>query len=235
MTTTDPAAIAAYLPEPLAPGTEPDLAYVAFSRWWSLWDNQPEMAFTNPERTQYQECAIWVEWSFEGAEGQICLQIWVSNDFTLARGWFTGFAKRFGQTYLTEYHPLNPRMPPLGPGAKIKGYVCAHGERLIEGTLEIEKKIVREELPRPMGLPMFHIRHFPSIVRGAPPSVLELVRLGAENVRYGENLWSGRGTLTFFPSEIEEHMPLAPLEVLGAYRFSSGYSFPGGQVLHRWV
>ena len=57
---TDPAAIAAYLPEPLAPGPEPDLAYVAFSRWWSLWDNQPEMAFTNPERTQYRECAIWV-------------------------------------------------------------------------------------------------------------------------------------------------------------------------------
>jgi hypothetical protein len=39
---TDPAAIAAYLPQPLAPGPEPDLAYVAFSRWWSLWDNQPE-------------------------------------------------------------------------------------------------------------------------------------------------------------------------------------------------
>src|SRR5262249_30248697 len=39
----DPAAIAASLPEPLAPGPEPDLAYVAFSRWWSLWDNQPDM------------------------------------------------------------------------------------------------------------------------------------------------------------------------------------------------
>jgi hypothetical protein len=64
----------------------------------------------------------------------------------------------------------------------MKGYVCAHGERLIEGTLEIEKKIACEELPRPMGLPIFHIRHFPSIVLGAPPSVLELVRLGAENV-----------------------------------------------------
>jgi Acetoacetate decarboxylase (ADC) len=95
----DPGAIAAYLPEPLAPGTEPDLAYVVFSQWWSLWDNQPEMAFINPER----------------------------------------------------------------------------------------------------------------------------------------NLWAGRGTLTFFPSEIEEHMSFAPLEVLGAYHFSSGYSFPGGQVLHRWV
>jgi hypothetical protein len=78
----------------------------------------------------------------------------------------------------------------------------SRGERLIEGTLEIEKKIACEELPRPMGLPIFHIRHFPSIVRGAPPSVLELVRLGAENVRYGEDLWVGKGTLNFFPSEI---------------------------------
>jgi acetoacetate decarboxylase len=41
--------------------------------------------------------------------------------------------------------------------------------------------------------------------------------------------------LRFFPSEIEEHLPLAPLEILGAYHFSSGYSFPGGEVLHRWV
>ena len=57
-----------------------------------------------------------------------------------------GFAERLGQIYLTEYHPLNPRMPLFGPGAKMKGYVCAHGERLIEGTLEIEKKIAREEL-----------------------------------------------------------------------------------------
>jgi len=67
-----PTVIAAYLPEPLAPGTEPDLAYVAFSRWWSLWDNQPEMAFTHPEprRTSFGigigkpwrgECPLWLE------------------------------------------------------------------------------------------------------------------------------------------------------------------------------
>jgi hypothetical protein len=93
---------------------------------------------------------------------------------------------------------------------------------LIEGTLEIEKKIACEELPRPMGLPIFHIRHFPSIVRGAPPSALELVRLGAEDVRYDEDVWLGRGTLRFFPSEIEEHLPLAPLEILGAYHFRLG-------------
>src|SRR5262249_61660734 len=105
----------------------------------------------------------------------------------------------------------------------------------MKGQLVIENNISAEDPPRPMGLPIFHIRHFPSIVRGAPRWVLELVRLGAENARYGDNLWAGRGTLRFFPSEIEEHLPLAPLEILGAYHFSSGYSFPGGEVLHRWV
>ena len=72
-------------------------------------------------------------------------------------------------------------------------------------------------------------------MRGAPPSVLELVRLGANNVRYGEDIWGGRGSLTFFPSAIEEHMALAPRKIIGAYRFSSGYTFPGGEILHRWV
>jgi hypothetical protein len=52
---------------------------------------------------------------------------------------------------------------------------------------------------------------------------------------YGADLWAGHGGLWFFPSEIEEHVPLAPIEVLGAYRFSSGYTFTGAEVLHRWV
>ncbi|MFM7246740.1 MAG: acetoacetate decarboxylase family protein [Actinomycetota bacterium] len=231
----DPAAIAAYLPAPLEPGPEPDMAYVAFSRWWSVWDGDRELAVTNPERTQYQEAAIWVNCSYRGEPGQICLQIWVSNDFTMARGWFMGFAKKLGQVHITDTHPLNPVQSAFGPGERAKGYVVAHGERLIEGTMTAERRIAREELPAPMGRPLFHIRHFPSIVRGAKPSVLELVRLGAENVRFGDDIWAGTGELTFLPSDLEEHMPLAPREIVGAYRFSSGYTFPGGEVLHSWV
>ncbi len=86
-----------------------------------------------------------------------------------------------------------------------------------------------------MGLPLFHIRHFPSIVKDAAPSVLERVRLGAENVRISDDIWTGEGSLEFYPSELEEHMPLQPEEVLGAYHFSSGYTFPGGELLHSWV
>jgi hypothetical protein len=110
-------------------------------------------------------------------------------------------------------------MKSIGPGSKLKGYVCAHGERLIEGTLAIENRITPSDLPKPMSLPIFHIRHFPSIVPGIPPAVLELVRLKAENIRYSEELWVGQGTLRFFSSELEEHMPLAPKEDHGRLPF----------------
>jgi acetoacetate decarboxylase len=232
---TDPDAIASYLPRPLEPAEDPGLAYVAFSRWWSVWEERKDMPWVLPERTQYMEAAIWVGCAFEGIQGQICLHIWVDNDFSLARGWFMGFPKKLGQVSMTSYHPLNPGMPAMGPGTKLKGVASSHGEKLFEGEMETIEKISPGELHRPMGLPLFHIRHFPSIVKGAPPSVLELVSLGAEDYRYGEDVWRGEGGLSFFSSEVEEHMPLAPKEVLGAYSFSTGYTFDGGRVLHSWV
>lgn len=232
---TDPQKIAAWLPKPLEPSKlHPDVAYAAFSKWWSVAEGGESLAYINPERTQYKEAAIWVGCSYQGEEGQICLPIWVDNDFSMARGWMMGFYKRLGQIYITDYNPCNPLQTPEGPGSKLKGIVCSHGERLMEGTIEIERKITREELPRPMGLPLFHIRHFPSIVPGERPSVCELMRLGAENWHYDENIWAGKGSLTFYESEIEEHTDLAPLEILGAYRFRNGYTFPGATRLYDW-
>jgi acetoacetate decarboxylase len=125
-------------------------------------------------------------------------------------------------------------MPAMGPGTRLKGIGSAHGERLIEGTIEIAREIPAKELPAPLGQPIYNVRQFPSVERGGRPSVLELVKLGAENARYGDRIWAGAGNLKFFPSDIEEHMLLAPREVLGAYRYSSGYTFPGGKVLERW-
>lgn len=232
---TDPAKIEAWLPKPLELSKKnPDIAYVAFSKWWSVWEDSKDMAFINPERTQYKEAAVWVGCSFNGQEGQICLPIWVDHDFSMARGWMMGFYKKFGQIDITDYTPLNPAMPAEGPGVKMKGIVSAHGERLIEGGIEIEKKIAREELPRPMGLPLFHIRHFPSIIPGEKPAVCELVKLGATNWNYDETIWTGKGHLKFYESEIEEHTDFKPIEVLGAYRFRNGYTFPGAERVYDW-
>jgi Acetoacetate decarboxylase len=232
----DPARLEAWLPRPLGLSKKnPDRAYVAFSKWWSVWEGRPDMPYVNPERTQYKEAAIWANCSYEGMEGQICLLIWVDNDFSMARGWFMGFPKKLGQVFITDYNELNPKMAKVGVGSKLKGIVGSHGERLIEGGICVERKIAREELPKPMGLPLLHIRHFPSIVAGEKPSVCELVKLGSQDWRYDADIWAGKGELKFFPSEIEEHMDLAPEEVLGAYRFRNGYTFAGAERLYSWV
>jgi len=146
-----------------------------------------------------------------------------------------GFAKKLGEINITDYNPYNPMMSEIGIGTKMTGVVSANGEKLMQGSIEIDRKIDRTELPYPMGLPVFHIRHFPSLVPGAKPSVLELVKLGATNWQWDPNVWAGQGDLKFFPSEIEEHMPLAPKEIIGAYRFRNGYTFPGAEVLHDWL
>jgi len=231
---TDPESVEAYLPEPLQPGAHPDRVCVSFSKWWSLWDNQLDMPFVNPERTWYNETVVWVSCSFEGEEGQICVHTWVDNDFTLARGHFMGFPKKLGKTYKTDYNPMHPKMEPPHPGSKLKGYIVAHGERLIEGTVTLEEQIAASDLPAPMGLPVYNIRHFPSIEADAPPSVLELVQLEVEDVAYGD-VWSGQATIDLFPSEIEEHTLLAPKSVVGGYLFSGRTTVTGGRVLHSWV
>ena len=61
------------------------------------------------------------------------------------------------------------------------------------------------------------------------------MKLGATDVRYSDEIWAGEGSLNFIPSEIEEHCLLKPSEILGAYKYSSGYSFPGAEVLYSWV
>lgn len=234
---TDPDVLAKWIPEPLTLSKEhPDIAYVAFSRWWSVWEDHKELAYTNPERTQYKEAAIWTGCNYNGQEAQICLPIWVDNDFTMARGWAMGFPKKLGQISITDYNPYNPGMPKAGLGAKLTGTVASHGERLIRGTLTIERQIDPSELPKPMGLPLIHLRHFPSLVPGAKPSVCELVRLGAVNKQSDPVAWAGSGELTFLPSDLEEHMPLAPAGgIIGAYWFRNGYTFDGAEVLHDYT
>jgi acetoacetate decarboxylase len=232
----DPSVVREFLPEPLELGPDPGLCYAAFSKWWSVSEEAKDMPSINPERTQYREAAIWASCSFKGNPGQICLFVWVDNDFTMARGWFMGFPKKLGQVYITEYHDLNPAMPHKKEGTVFKGIASANGERLMEGTITLESRINPSDLPYVMTSPLYHIRHFPNITNpNEAPSVLELVKLKAENKRLGKDIWKGSGTLKFYESEIEEHFLLRPEEVLGAYMFSSGYTFPGGEVLYSWV
>jgi len=231
---TDPDIVASYLPEPLEPGEFPDRVFVEFGKWFSLWD-QTDMPYVNPERTWYQETVIWVNSSYKGEQGKTCIQTWVDKDFSMFRGMVMGFHKKFGNTFKSTYHRMNPQMPELAVGSKMKGWLSAHGERLMEGTLDIKEKIKYTDLPKPILLPFFNIRYFPSIVPGASPSVHELIRLDAKDFRNDDYVWAGDGSLKFFPSEIEEFTRLKVKEIERAYYFENGCTITGGEVLHSWV
>jgi len=231
---TDPKSIKKFLPEPLKPGENPDLVFVEFGKWYSLWDNELDMPYINPERTVYNETVIWVGSSYKGEEGKTCIQTWVDKDFSLARGMYMGFNKRLGETYKTNYFSENPKMPELGVGSKLRGWTTSHGERLMEGTLEVTEKIEYNELPDLINKPLYNIRYFPSIEKGAPPSVCELVTLNMENFQKGD-VWKGKGTFEMYSASFEEYIKLAPREIVGAYYYTNGCTITGGKVLHNWV
>jgi acetoacetate decarboxylase len=230
---TDPEVVASYLPEPLQPGSEPDLVIMDFGKWYSLWD-EPDLAITNPERTWYQETVIWIGCSFEGKDARLCVQSWVNKDFSLVRGMIMGFNKKFGETYKTTLHAQNPGMPAMGPGTRLGAYLTSHGERLMEGRLSVEREIPYDEIPALMRWPLINIRYFPSMVPGAKPSVCELLQIEATDLRKGP-AYAGSAEIKLFPSDLEEHTNFEVREMLGGYYFDNGATITGGKVLHSWV
>ena len=230
---TDPKAIAAYLPEPLQPSSEPDMVIVDFGKWHCLWDDL-DMPVKNPERTWYDETVIWIGCSYKGRDARFCVQTWVNRDFSLIRGYVMGFNKKFGETVKTTYHPMNPGMVAPGQGSKMTGFVSAHGERLMEGELAIERAITQTELPAMMRWGQVNLRYFPSMTPGGPPAVCELLQLDATNFRFGQ-AFSGTGKIRLFESNLEEHTDLVVREVVGACYFENGATITGGTVLHDWL
>ena len=224
----DPKEAARVLPRPLEP--HPDgLALLWFVEWTSVSDLNPDLAYVNPERSQYRECLVAVRCRYRGEEGFTVPYIWVDNDFTLVRGWIQGFPKKLARVYMTRHHPLNPKLGPLRPGVRLKGVLEAHGERLAEASLELIEEGRVEDLPRPR---FFLLRHFPSIEDPARPAVLELVRSVVEDLRFG-GVWRCKAKLHFYSSMFEELDALSPIEVVGGHFFSLGMTIKGGVVLER--
>lgn len=230
---TDPAAVAAYLPEPLMPGNQPDLVIVDFGKWYSLWD-EVDMTGNYPERTRYQETVLWIGCSYEGQQARFCVQSWVNKDFSLVRGMIMGFHKKWGETHKSVYHPLNPEMRELGPGSSMKGRLSSHGEQLIAGGVDIEEEIPYDEVHELMRLGQINLRYFPSMEPGGKPSICDLMQLEATNVTQGK-AYRGAAHVELFPSDLEEHTNLEVREVLDGYYFENGATITGGKVIHSWV
>jgi len=219
------------IPPPLELTEEPGKGIVWFVEWISVSESNPDMVFINPERTMYQECLVMIQCSLNGEQGYFVPYIWVDNDFTLMRGFVQGFPKKLCQIYKTKLHELNPKIGGKRPGAKIKGICQAHGERIIEGSLMLTRKANQSELPL---VRLYLMRYFPSIEDVSNPAVHELVISEISNVRITD-IWAGDTDLEFFVSDVEEVANLAPIEMLGGFSYSMGFTISGGKVVHQYL
>ena len=225
---TDPEAVRAVLPAPLEPGPEPDRVTVRVTEVISVGDGDPDLAYREPEATQYGEAIVTVSCRYRDEAGVYLPYIWTDHDWSMLRGWLNGWPKKVARIRMTRLHPLHPKLRPLGAGARLGGVLSRHGGRILFAGVTLETPATPEELPR-LGT-YFGVRYVPSVDPASPPALHELVRVRTTG-RVVTDVWKGRGELRFYPAENEELLPLAPKRIEAAYFFRSGWSNPGGTVV----
>lgn len=228
---TDAKQAKALIPPPLEIGPEPGQGILWFTEWVSVSEDNPDLAFVNPERAVYRECLFMLQCSFRGEVGYIVPYIWVDNDFTLMRGFVQGFPKKLGRIYLTKLSALNPKVGGRRAGAKLKGICEAHGEKIVEGSLILKRKAEPSELPP---VKYYLMRHFPDIESVGKAAVHELVVTEVSDVQVAD-AWAGDADVRVFESAVEEVSRLAPLEMRGGFYNSIGLKIHGGKVIHRYL
>jgi acetoacetate decarboxylase len=70
----------------------------------------------------------------------------------------------------------------------------------------------------------------PSVAKGAPDSLAELIVSGSASLQAGP-AWRGDATLELFESPTEELARLEVREIIGGYYRQVGVTWDGGQVL----
>lgn len=223
---TDPARVAELLPAPLAPAEDdPGAVALIWADWQSCSTGGEELL--DPVRAQYKEAFAVVRCSFEGRTYSRCVYIWVDKDFAIARGLHQGYPKKLGSIHMTRPHPYGPA-PRIEAGARFGATLAAADRRLAQAVVTLSG-------PSDTGgfvnaHPMAHSRWIPSIEKGRPDALSELVESGAASFEGGP-AWAGEAQLELFEAPTEELARLEVHEVIGAYYRQVGVCWDGGRVL----
>ena len=217
---TDPARVAELLPAPLelAPD-DPGAVALIWADWQSCGESGTELL--DPVRAQYRECFAVVRCGYRGTTYSRCVYIWVDKDFALVRGQYQGYPKKLGSIHQTRPHPYGRAAPRIGPGGRFAGTLAAADRRLAQAVVTLR------EQSRTNGFvnshPMAHSRWLPSIEKGAPDTVSELILSGSASFEAGP-AWQGDATLDLFESPAEELARLHVEEIIGGYYRQVGVS-----------
>jgi acetoacetate decarboxylase len=219
--------VAALLPPPLGLADEdPGAVALIWADWQSCGASGEELL--DPVRAQYSECFAVVRCTFEGRVFSRCVFIWVDTDFALARGLVQGYPKKLGSIHQTRPHPFGRAAPRIASGGVFASTLSAAGRRLAQAVVTL-----REEAPSNGFVnahPMAHHRWMPSVEKGAPDALSELIASGSANFEAGP-AWRGDATLELFESPTEEIADLEVREIIGGYYRQVGVTWDGGSVL----
>ncbi len=223
---TDPARVAELLPPPLEPAPDdPGAVALIWADWQSCATGGDELL--DPVRSQYKEAFVVVRCAFRGEIFSRCVYIWVDKDFAIARGLHQGYPKKLGSIHLTRPHPYG-MAPRIAPGGRFGATVAAGDRRLAQAVVTL-----REESPTGGFVnahPMAHHRVLPSVEKGRPDTVNELIASSAASVDGGP-AWRGDASLDLFESPTEELARLRVDEIIGAYYRQVGVVWDGGTTL----
>jgi acetoacetate decarboxylase len=224
---TDPARVAELLPPPLEPAPEdPGAVALIWADWQSCGEEGAELL--DPVRAQYRECFAVVRCSFGGQVFSRCVYIWVDSDFALVRGLHQGYPKKLGSIHQTRPHQFGRAAPRIAAGGTFAGTLAAGDRRLAQAVVTL-----REESPANGFVnahPMAHHRWMPSIEKGGPDALAELIQSGSASFEGGP-AWRGDAALELFASPTEELDRLGVEEIIGGYYRQVGVSWDGGRVL----
>ncbi len=224
---TDPAKVAALLPEPLEPAPDdPGAVALIWADWQSCGASGAESL--DPVRSQYSECFAVVRCSFAGRIYSRCVFIWVDSDFALARGLVQGYPKKLGSIHQTRPHPFGRAAPRIAAGGVFAGTLSAGGRRLAQAVVTLREQCETNGFVN--AHPMAHHRWMPSIVKDGGDSLGELVASGSASVETGP-AWRGDASLELFESPTEELADLDAREIIGGYYRQVGVTWDGGTVL----
>jgi hypothetical protein len=218
----------AWLPEGLEP-VEGGLGFAWVADMLKVSMHEPDQAFLNPERTQYEEGAVGWYCRYQGQPGIYFSSLWVTQDWSMLFGQIMGWGKKLAEVHRTRLMDTNPGMGPVAPGTRLAGVVHRHGQRLLRVGIEVERAeapadLERAERPADFDGPwsIFMQRYFPSVGPDIP-EINQLCALRLTGVQTGP-VWSGRPFLEFGASDNEELTRLAGVEPLRAYAYEQGWT-----------
>ena len=215
----DPGAVSRYLPSPLA--ADPDgRAFVIVNELFCVPDDNPDLVYTNPERTQYTEGVVGLRCSYRGEPGTWMVALWVSRDWSMSFGQFFGWPKKIAQINLTRVPPLHPTLKPLGKGSRVSGSVTREGRRILDVSMSLDQREPDSAAPA-FGL-LYSVRYFPEM-GPTVPAVKQLIRNRVQNPQ-AINVFSGDAQFSFGESDNEELMPLSPREILRGYFYNPSWT-----------